>query len=721
MASREAGNFAAARGFFQRAGDKEADKPSQIKALFELVHTDIDEKKFDAAEKSLADFVQKGAEILGAGGKVAIDMQSTLLKVEMLERKIEGIPASNKAEADKLKAEVVQALKGFVDRYPAYAEKFMEQILKRMKGSDIGALDHGLQLVKAQREFSKQTPESLALAEEICQRLLKDPNAKQYHSDCRWMMGGIRNLQRKNDEAAAYWTELAEKDPAFNRGKECNARVAALNAVNTWGAVMKEKGLEGSQLPPTAQQSYVRALKVLVENWGRTDPEARKYSYELGLMCLHVKNTADGIKYLGQVSEGDPNYVHSRYNILFLRTEDLLDNPRPDRDPVARELVKDLDAFMRKAKPLSVQEKDPDLAKRILQFGASCGLRIAQIHKDVLKDPDEARRRAEQVTRDFAGASEEVERSAQQLVIEVLLEQGKAQEAIPLLIKLVEDSPAGAEKLMAMAVRQIGDRIERLMYDPDPDAQAKLGELRKAYRLFAQRLMEFATERKLPDQQLAVFKKALAHSLEFSPNPAEAQKGLALYQELAAQEAFMNDSSVVRGLARAYRSTGQTKLAMDRYDQLRTCLTRRSAEWWRAQAERLTFSNDIFAKSPTQLKRVLLQIRLLQGEDQSMGGMWKLFTTIQNRANELLREAGTAASEPASGEEMKVQADGPSPAASAPSSAPAKAEKDQQKPADEFLGMPQLWVAQVSNLCVSGRAQVGNLCHLPPVTEGLRS
>ena len=33
--------------------------------------------------------------------------------------------------------------------------------------------------------------------------------------------------------------------------------------------------------------------------------------------------------------------------------------------------------------------------------------------------------------------------------------------------------------------------------------------------------------------------------------------------------------------------------------------------------------------------------------------------------------------------------------------------------------MPQLWVAQVSNLCVSGRAQVGNLCHLPPVTEGL--
>ena len=72
----------------------------------------------------------------------------------------------------------------------------------------------------------------------------------------------------------------------------------------------------------------------------------------------------------------------------------------------------------------------------------------------------------------------DIEHRVRQFLVGRLLEEGKVEKAIPFIKELLKADSKGAQDLVAQAVAQMADRIERLTYDPAPQAKAKLKALR---------------------------------------------------------------------------------------------------------------------------------------------------------------------------------------------------------------------------------------------------
>ncbi len=655
MCARMLGEWHNASGFLKRAADKDASASIRLKAYFEIVVCSIDRKEFAEAQTAIENFIKNAGALKVE--KVAVDLQATLLKNRLLEVRAQAVKKEKPAESAKLLEESRKILLDFVDKYPAYRDQIMEIIVGKYEGTDTKDLSPGIRVLIGVREFTKaiqkaatekkKTPD-FTQAEKIFTELLKDKRAgKSVLATSLWYMGHIRNMQRKNEKAARYFYQLAKDHPKDSRAKD-----SAMNAVRSLRGILIEKKTTAAKLGPEFVRQYAHCLKVLVENWGEKDPKIRSYNYELGIMYDTLNRNRDAISAFNEVDPKSELYLPAKSRILSLQAEILFDSTEsPETTQIlANSLIRDLGLYCGQARRYAneVAQKQPAKAKQVLGWGAGCDMVIAQIHKDILNDPVQSITHAERVPQNWPEFPD-LKRRSKEFITRVLLESGQTDQAVKQLLKLVEENPEGAETLIAEAIGQIHVRISRLEFHRDAKSKKKLADLRKANRVFAEKLYKWALQEKKKKEQkkekkekieawMYGYEQALAAAYESSDDIEEVKKSLEMFGQL--DKAKSGQAMNVRGLARWYRRLGKNAEAMKQYDRLVGGLEHKSAQWWRAQLERLQFA-EVVLDSIEGLKSIRLQIsRMRQKDPKSMGGYWESFNVIDSKVRERIKEIG---------------------------------------------------------------------------------
>ncbi len=628
MAARELGEWHNASSFLNRAADKDAG-PLRLKAMFEMARALIEQRLFDQASSFIqADFATVGRQ---AVGEVAVEMQSSLLKSRLLEAQAQSLKPPDAQKSERLMGQSIQVLLDFIEKRPEYREAFMEVIAPKFEGRDAADQPPEIQVALGVWQYNKKTPEGMARAARLFETVRADPKAgDSAHATALWYLGVISNVERKNLQAGMYFRELAEKHPRDTRAEE-----AAWNALRSLNGILVERKTEPRDLGKEFVEQYAGVLKVLTDGWASTSREVRLKYYDLGTQYEVLGRTTEAIDAYLKVPSDSELYLPSRYRILDLRVQDLLDKPLPSeaKRQLATNLVTELRSYRARAREYidQVKEADPERAKQVRSWAARCHLLEAQLCKDVLDDAPQAIRLAQQAARDWPEVPD-IEAVSQQFVVRVLLETGQTDQAIGILEKL-----KGAEDLLVEMINQIRVRIDRLELQAEADSQAQLRKYRQAYRAFAERLYDSAQGRNLTPEQMYPFEQALAGALE-QGSQEDATRALAMYEKLDA--AKPNEAGNIRGLARCYARLGRSKQAMEQYDKLLSGLPEGSAAWWRVQIERLEFCLSAYGKDADALKDVLVHIRQLRRfKGSALGDYYKQFGVIEGRATDLLKAA----------------------------------------------------------------------------------
>lgn len=625
---REMGKYAEARGLFKRAGDAGAEKLIRLKALFETARSWIDEGKLDEADKGIAAFVTDAGALMGTAGTIAVEVQSTLLRSRLLEVRSQATKATDPKAAEALFNESIKVLLDFVTKHPKYQSAFMDAIAPKFEGRDPRGLQPGILLALGVRQYMKKTPESLAKAEELLGMVLA---AKDVDDDIRgtalWYLGYIKNVQKDNTAAARFFHQLASAHP-----KHARAAAAALNAVKSLQGVLLERKMEPDELGTEFVNLYAQTLATLAKHLDVKDPKSWPYYYELGVQQETLKQFGEAILSFQKVPSTSGLYEPSRYKMLTLRVDKLLVSTvaKADRVREANRLIPELQAYFDRA----VAYSDPSAArvKQVRAWGADCGMRMAELLADIRDAPAAAIARAEQVRTTFKNVRG-IEDRCLEFIVTVALQMRDLSQAAKYLDKL-----KGREDLIARAVGQIRERIERIQYDRDAAAKAEVDRLRKLLKPRAEELHAFAVKQGFAADKMYTFKQILAGAYE-SGAPAEVKQALGLYEALHKDR--KTDPINVRGLARCHRRLGDAREAMKYYNLMCDALPARSNEWWRIQLERLQFYRDKNRADVKAMRMILLQIRRLSDRDTNLGGYWKQFKELEAEADKVAR--GSAA------------------------------------------------------------------------------
>lgn len=626
MAARELGEWQNADGYLKRAAHKDAGA-LRLKAMFEMARALIEQKKFVEAGNFIdGEFAAVGR---AAVGPVAVEMQSSLLKSRLLELQAESVRPANPQRGEELTGQSIQILLDFIKKRPEYREAFMEVIAPKFEGRDAEGQPPAIQVALGVWHYNKRTAEDIAHASELFLAVRKRPDAG-YSAEAAalWYLGLISNSRRQNRQAAVYFVELAEKHPRDPRAKD-----AALNALRSLNGILEDKSAEPHELGKEFVEQYAHVLKVLTRGWAGSDPNVRLKCYDLGIQYETLGRAAEAVEAFGQVPADSELYLPSRYRILDLRVQELLDKPLPAgaKRQLASNLITELSEYRLRASEYANQvvRAKPARAGQVRSWAARCHMLEAQLYKDILDQPTTAIDVARRAAADWP-AETNIQAVSQQFVVRVLLETGQTDQAIEILEKLT-----GAEELLAETVNQIRVRIDRLEVQTDPSSAAEIQKYRKAYRVFAERLYGTAKGRGLSAKQMYPFEQALAGAYEFG-TAEEAAKALEMYRKL--DEARPSEAMNIRGLARCLRRVGKSKEAMEYYDRLIDGLPGKSASWWRAQLERLEFFLEAHGDDADGLRDLLVHIRQLRRYfGGGLGGFHKQFGVIEGKVAQLLK------------------------------------------------------------------------------------
>ncbi|MHC4717139.1 MAG: tetratricopeptide repeat protein, partial [Planctomycetota bacterium] len=388
MCARELGNWKAARSYFRRAQDPGASIGAKLKALFETVRIHIDQKDLTGADRQVQAFRTQAAKIPEVK-KVSIDMQAALLLYKIGMVRAAAFEKADPAKYVEMRGAAGRHLVDFVTRYPAYRQTFWEVIAPLVRASDPSKMDPTMVLGLASREIARKTPEGDKRAEEMLRTVIKsDKAARATKGGALWMLALLKNRQRTNLEAGDLFRQLAENYPA-----DVNARNAALNAVKSYDAILKKEKKSAGDMGPEFLKAYVRAVGVLVNGWGDTDAKIRSYNYELGMLYDGMGLYTKAIEAFSKIPRTSELYLPSGFRIQQLQVKQLLDAVEMEgsaREQTARGLIADLGRYMIRARQYIKSTSDASRISEVRQWGAECGMLIAQLYKEVLNDPARA-------------------------------------------------------------------------------------------------------------------------------------------------------------------------------------------------------------------------------------------------------------------------------------------------------------------------------------------
>ncbi len=632
MAARENEDFPAAMAYLQKVSVPAAGINYQLKALFERAHSMIDAGHYDEAQKFIdTEFATEGLRLAGPGNAIMVEMQSALLRSQLLEVRSQN--ATDKAESAQLMDSAIKVLLDFVDKHPSYRSAFMEVIAPKYEGRDVKDLSPDIQVLLAVRQFNTNTPqgrqEAAKVFEAVRQRQGVTPEAA---GNSLWYLALIASADNRQADASKLFGELAR-----NYRTHAHAKDAALNSVKSLEAIMLAQKKTPAAMGPEFVKDYAEALKTLVDGWGGSDAEIRsQYGYELGLQYDLLRQRQKAMEAFSLVEPASELYIPSRYRILTQRVE-LLQEGQADaagRRKSAEALIADLRAYRERAKQYAANAP-AERAKEVRAMAAQCQMLEAQLYRDVLGDAAQAIRVVEDAQKQWKDV-EGVDRVAREFLIRLMLEQGQIDRAMAAL-----QDTKGSEELLTQAILQISTRIDSLEAQTDPAAQQELQRYSKAYRDFAQQLFDSARQQNLSPEQMYPYRQALARAYEMDGDD-QVKQALTMYHELDKQKP--NELLNLRGLARCYRKLNEPARAMEYYNHLLDGLPDNSPDWWRIQLERLAYLVQSRPTDRQAMQDVLLQIRLLRDSRGEKAAAYEQLGQIEAHAQAAL---GGPASEPA--------------------------------------------------------------------------
>jgi hypothetical protein len=617
MATRELGRYDTADKLLKPLTQEDTPKDIRLKALFELARLAIEEGKSDAAQAAIENFHAQAAKVTGLA-PIAVEMQTTLLKSYSYTLQARAVAASNPQLAAELNRKSGLVLLVFLKDYPEHIRAFASSVGPRYECQDPDKLSPELAvLVGIAKSFDNST-KSQEQAERAFLSVLKNKDQKDATPSVMAMgyLGRLYLLRKDYLAAASSFRRLAENFP-----KESLAKSAAWEAVRAMETVINDPNAKPGE---REHAEYLLCLEVLTAHWSG-DANVKTRYYPLGLEYDRVSRRNDAIKAFEAVGPEAGAYLPSRMRALSLRGQAMLESSRPSI-PAAQVLVSDIRQFHQSA--IAFRSPDADRLDLARRMGAQMDLLAAQLQLDVLALPKDARAMAEQAAKDWSAVPGMNDHYLRVMIQTYLKEQNLAK-----AIELFDKIQQGAEDVVGQIVVQVRQRIESL--DPVKDAE-ELKQYLDNYVRFAEMLHATADSRfkanaagkpaNWLDKQMYAYRQILACAYEYSDDPERLAKALELYRTLAKQN--KQDAVNLRGMARCNRKLKANIEAMNQYNALVAGLEKRSPAWWKAQLERIQFAVQVSASSPEEMKKVALELKVLQDVDRQMGGLASEFPRL---------------------------------------------------------------------------------------------
>jgi len=283
----------------------------------------------------------------------------------------------------------------------------------------------------------------------------------------------------------------------------------------------------------------------------------------------------------------------------------------------------------------------PDQAPRLIQMV------VVQLRRrmDVLRADDQAKDRAGDLRGDFlrlagalyqplAGQPVAQRGDVTQMYAEALLENGRAAEALPLLLECEQ-----YVQTVRLARRQAIDRQCRSDLAAVQSAGGDVAKLRALAKSYLAGLAELGI-RPEDSRHGQVIRSVLESAGGDQTKTDAAAMAKALEEGLPAlaemrKTAVSNDAANLAALARAYRALGRYDEAVGRYRALLEGMGGGSVAYWGMELEYCQCLLEGFPSDGPAMKALAIRIRQLAMEDASMGGLKDRLDAVAKRAGEL--------------------------------------------------------------------------------------
>ena len=545
----------------------------KIQARFEIARTHIDrggrearsrnpavarqaEATFKSAAQAVEEFRKKVSGMLGARGKVQVDMLTAMLQNYLHETWANCVSSKEQGAAHRQAAQ--KALLDFISMYadrPEVVRPFLEILAQKYRGrKDHKNLNSVVLLAKAMGALEarpKREKEAALLLKMILAR--KEKMSELVRPFALWYLALIMNDRRENMASAKLFLELARKHPRHG-----HARRAALNAVIIYSGIDAQRSKEGKSIGVNIRREYIQALEVLLGNpaWVSVG-DAAKWYFDLGWQCRELAQVAENagrtseqvkwsekaIPAFEKVPRNQDEFLRARYLSFELRVKiiALKELPAGPKRTKAEQLFGGLRQFSNLCKDARANVKgtgpDAEASKALLsKWGSRAAFWMPVIRYEQLGQKAEAINDLRTLPAKWPGTP--VLQESAEFLIRKLVKRGEIPGAIKELQAFIDKYPEDAgRKLIRLVVLQIRKRVDKLRENADERQQYE--NYRKVYLKFARLLYEPEAGKPMKDKY--AYAQMLAHALVENEMGAEALK---LFEQLAAHDTKIREAKV---------------------------------------------------------------------------------------------------------------------------------------------------------------------------------
>ncbi len=574
-AYRELGQFDKAQRALAQAVADPNGKDVLVEALFEAARNRIEqavatanEKNVDTAqapfaqaEEAIQDFARRTPKVHPPLG---VDIKTLVLSHALYRQWARVLRAAGRdAQAAAQEKKSQQAFLTFLHTYKdpvvqaAVGRLFRETF--RGKDVDISKLDPGIVLLLGTMETENasalQGSQSLAeLSEderaavlahlqqaEVMFRLVRDaqhPDAIRTLPDALWKLGVVYVKRNDHFQAAEQFRRLAEQFPQHEQ-----AQPAALNAVNIAAEGKRLLLEQGKEIPRRYREELVKSIRLMLRHWPK-DKEAARYRFDLAWECENLSETAsdeqcaawrdEAIRQYEQVPADSRYYDEARFCALELRYQAILAGPTEEAKPEAvRTLRDDMMRFSREMRTAWENQTDPTKQNDLGRRGSTSEFHGEVLAYDLLGEKDQALSRIEALPNRWPKTR--ILRRCREFAIRSRLTRGEVPQALRQFKAFQQTYGASqAQDLMQDIVEKLREAIPALAGRAGTQERRK--QFREAYLTFARQLYDARIGSAAGREHYALT-LLYADALVQGETPAQAQKALRLYEQLAEEDA----------------------------------------------------------------------------------------------------------------------------------------------------------------------------------------
>jgi hypothetical protein len=636
MAARELDRHRQAAELLSAADDRAAAPAVRMQAEFEKARNAVEGATDpETGLSAINTFRGELSELLGTDAAAQVDLHATMLREHLFRTLAAAARAGDDAEKVRdYAARAEDALLAFLEDHPdSSVQKAFLEIVARKHAGDEAAGGPIVLLARAEQAPPEQ-------AEELLTRLLSQEAeaAERIRPLALWQMGLLESRRGRAREAGEYFLQLAQ-----GHADHRLALPAAQNAAATYNRIVAALNQAGESVGTELRRKLIEILRVVTEGWP-DEPEAARWNFDLGWQLQQLAPSTEeplqtmqrAVAAYQRVPDGLEESMEAAFLALQLRVEMLetADRPADERQRRAEALVGDLADYARRAadKVASAGEQQADDLRR---WGAEADFLAARVQYEVLNRRDEALAELRKLPDRWPGG--EALRRAAEFEIRKLVETGRTQEAIDRVEAFRQAYPREARELVHLVAWQVRRRLREM--ETRTDASQQRQELRQVFLRFASDL--YTRTEELPPQERYPYIQMHAQALLANGRPQQAMELFRRCRELDDRRRQENpdlavDAANIRGLARAQHALGNHADAAELYADLVRGMEASDELYWPTELEYCRCLLEAHRDNPPALRRLLIRIRQLRGEQRRMGGLAGRFEEVEEQAERAL-------------------------------------------------------------------------------------